>query len=283
MSNENHNLDGIAAPQLEETSYDASKTVRNSLSDIAAPQLEDTYYDASQSRKNSLDDIAAPQLDDNTYVNTSSRTDALQQQVAAAQLDDEPAPAPPPVRSYIDPDLERAKEEGKRLAAEQGAPEQELTDEQKAARREMNRQLMIAQNAAMAEKGKKLVIICMILGIVSSVCLSVFMKLDFQEGVKETFLKLSDATFYYAFALIVSSVIAIFKVPVMKKISSFIFGLNTLLMLFPISTMIPSKVDTTQSIIFYAIALICSGYICFTLSSNDNVAKYYKRTEEYYY
>lgn len=302
MSTENNGLEEIQAPVLEETTYDASKFKKKSLDDIQAPVLEDTYTSDNSgtskklddiaapvledtvythTEKKSLDNIAAPQLDDEVYTAQSAKSVALEQ--VSAPVLDEPAPAPPPVRQqFVDPDLERAKEEGRKLAQQQASAEPELTDEEKARKRELNRQLAIAREASMAQKGSKLVIICMILGIVSSICLSVFMKFDFQDGTKELFQKISDIIIYYSLGLIIVSIITIFRTEVIKKLCSFIFGLNTLLMLFPVSTMITSKVDTTKSIIFYVVSLLLSGYICFTLSSNENVDKYYKRKEDYF-
>ena len=300
MSTEKNGLEGIQAPVLEETTYDESKFRKKSLDDIQAPVLEDTYTaDAAHSKR--LDDVAAPVLEDTVYTHQSSASkalesvappqlddggytapaasgsDILRQQVSAPVLDSQPQNTPPPAR-FADPDLERAKAEGKRLAQQQASTEPELTDEQKARRREINRQM----NIAMAQKGAKLVVLLAVLGVISSVCLSVFMKMDFQEGTKELFEKISDIIIYYSIALGAVSILILPRVQFLKKLGSFVFGLNTLLMLFPGSTMITSKVNTGVSVIFYAVSLLLSGYICFSLSSNENIDKYYKKREDIY-
>ena len=305
MSTEKNGLEGIQAPVLEETTYDESKFRKKSLDDIQAPVLEDTYtadtahskrlddvaapvledtvYTHKSSAAAALENIAPPQLDDGGYtVPSSSGKDTLIQQVSAPVLDSQPQNTPPPQRRFADPDIERAKAEGRKLAQQQASAEPELTEEQKAKRRELNRQINIARDAAMAQKGAKLVVLLAVLGVISSVCLSVFMKMDFQEGTKELFEKISDIIIYYSIVLGAVSILILPRVQFLKKLGSFVFGLNTLLMLFPGSTMITSKVNTGVSIIFYAVSLLLSGYICFSLSSNENIDKYYKKREDIY-
>ncbi len=273
-------FDGVQSPLLEETVYDPTKHSKKTLDDIQAPVLEDTYSYNSNASQKSFEGLTAPTLEDTDADYTSSTKKSLSG-VEAVQLDDAPAPAPRPVSQFVDPDLERAKAEGKKLAKQQPI-EQELTDEEKARNREIHRQMVIAKEAAMAQAGSKLVILCMILGIVSTVCMSVFMKLDFQEGTKELFDKISGMSIYYSVVIVIVSVLSIIRSVGIKKLCSLVFGLNTILMLFPVSTMITSKVDTVVSGVIYAISLIASGYVCFTLSSNENVDKYYKKKEDYF-
>ena len=63
MAENNHNLDGISAPVLEETTYDPSKSVKRSLDGIQAPTLEETSY-TPEKKTAGLDDVAAPVLAD---------------------------------------------------------------------------------------------------------------------------------------------------------------------------------------------------------------------------
>ena len=63
MAENNHNLDGISAPVLEETTYDPSKSVKRSLDGIQAPVLEETSY-TPEKKTAGLDDVAAPVLAD---------------------------------------------------------------------------------------------------------------------------------------------------------------------------------------------------------------------------
>ena len=65
MAENNHNLDGIQAPVLEETTYDPSRSVKRSLEGIEAPVLEDTAY-TPEKKTSGLGDVAAPVLSD-TY------------------------------------------------------------------------------------------------------------------------------------------------------------------------------------------------------------------------
>lgn len=295
MSAEKNDFEGLQSPLLEETDYDPSKFKKKSLDDIQAPVLEDTTYDSSADKKHSLEGVEAAVLEEtqkkpsarDLYYSSSApaqkseKSALLEKEVSAPQLDDEPAPAPPPVSRFVDPEIERAKAEGKKLAAK-GMPAPDLTEEEKQHQRELSRQLAAARDMSMAQKGSKLVIICMVLGIISTVCLSLFMKLDFQEGSKEIFDKISGGIIYYSIVIAVFSIVAIIRSQAVRKLCSAVFGLNTILMLFPGSTMITSKVDTTTGIILYAVSLILSGYVCITISSNENVEKYYKRRGDYY-
>ncbi len=63
MAENNHNLDGISAPVLEETTYDPSKAVKHSLDGIQAPVLEETSY-TPEKKTAGLDDVAVPVLTD---------------------------------------------------------------------------------------------------------------------------------------------------------------------------------------------------------------------------
>ncbi len=276
MSNEHNGLDGL----LEETTYDPSQFRKKSLDDIQAPVLEDTYTGGSINPSKAFEGLTAPVLED-TDANYTANSKKSFEGVEQVQLDDAPAPVQRPVSQFVDPDLERAKAEGKKLAQQRKA-EPELTEEEKARNRELNEQLRIARDVAMAQKGSKLVIVCMILGVISTVCLSVFMKLEFQEGTKELFNKISGGAIYYSLIIAIVSILSIIRSEGIKKFCSLVFGLNTLLMLFPVSTMITSKVDTTMSGVIYAVSLIMSGYVCYTISSNENVDKYYKKKEDYY-
>ena len=57
MAENNHNLDGISAPVLEETTYDPSKSVKRSLDGIQAPTLEETSYTPEKKTAANMRDI----------------------------------------------------------------------------------------------------------------------------------------------------------------------------------------------------------------------------------
>ena len=69
MADNNHNLDGIQVPTLEETTYDPSKSVKHSLDGIQAPTLDDTAY-VPEKKSMGLNDVAAPILEDTYTPNT---------------------------------------------------------------------------------------------------------------------------------------------------------------------------------------------------------------------
>jgi len=83
MAENNHNLDGISAPVLEETTYDPSKSVKRSLDGIQAPTLEETSY-TPEKKTAGLDDVAAPVLADTFTPGAAPQYGAPQNPQAAA-------------------------------------------------------------------------------------------------------------------------------------------------------------------------------------------------------
>ncbi|MBP1568540.1 MAG: hypothetical protein J6U36_07870 [Oscillospiraceae bacterium] len=83
MAENNHNLDGISAPVLEETTYDPSKAVKRSLDGIQAPTLEETSY-TPEKKTAGLDDVAAPVLADTFTPGAAPQYGAPQNAQAAA-------------------------------------------------------------------------------------------------------------------------------------------------------------------------------------------------------
>ncbi len=83
MAENNHNLDGISAPVLEETTYDPSKSVKRSLDGIQAPTLEETSY-TPEKKTAGLDDVAAPVLADTFTPGAAPQYGAPQNAQAAA-------------------------------------------------------------------------------------------------------------------------------------------------------------------------------------------------------
>ncbi len=98
MADNNHNLDDIEIPQLEETTYDPSKAVKRTLDDIIAPTLEDTYTPPSQAKKSSLSDVAIPTLSD-TYT-PEPKSQQVQPQFQQYGASQQAATAQPQFQQY---------------------------------------------------------------------------------------------------------------------------------------------------------------------------------------
>jgi len=96
MAENNHNLDGIQAPTLEETTYNPSASVKRSLDGIQAPVLEDTAY-TPEKKTAGLSDVAAPVLSDTFTPGSAPQTAQPQFQQYGAQA---PQMAQPQFQQY---------------------------------------------------------------------------------------------------------------------------------------------------------------------------------------
>lgn len=294
---DNHNLDGISAPELEETTYDPSKQTRHSLDGIAAPVLEDTYTPPTKSKPKGLDDIAAPVLED-TFTpptNSSKSLDTVAaptlaednytppvketpkkdlSQVSGALLEEEEK-VPEYKPKFVDPDLEKAKQEGAKKALRGNLDAEVEIDKEESLR--MYHELLRERESEMAQKGGKTVIVMIVLGVIAAVCFTLFTTLtEFKDGAKEICTIVSDIALYYSIVVGVLSFLMILKSEAIRKLSSFVFGVTTVLTIFPGILILMSKENMGLTALFFIITLISSGYVTFTLGSNENVDKYYK-------
>lgn len=302
---ENNKLNGISAPILEDTSYNPNDFKKKSLDDISAPVLEDTDYTTSSSKK-TLADISAPILED-TYVAPPSKKNSLEgvsaptldaqefqpqtkvtpppsknlEQVSAPVLEDEPQERKPYVSKYANADIERAKQEGAKQARKVSTPE--LTEEEKKKSREAYKQLMRQKEEDMAKKGGKMVILLLILGLVSTVGIHLLVSMPTfaEESIINIVDKIKGFLWYYDALLVIVSFLLLVKSEGCKGFCSFIFIINTLATLGLGIFMFPQMESIGINVVFFLISLICSGFIVFQLSSNENIGKYYSKTKQY--
>lgn len=304
---ENNKLDGISAPILEDTSYDPNEfKKKKSLDDISAPVLEDTDYTKSSSKK-SLADISAPVLED-TYVAPQQKKSSLEgisaptldtqnftpppkkttpepsknlEQVSAPVLEAEPEERKPYVSKYANADIERAKQEGLKKAHKVSTPE--LTEEEKKKSREAYKQLMRQKEEEMAKKGGKFVIILVILGVVATVGIHLFVSMPTfaEESIVNIVDKIKGFLWYYDAILVVVSFLLLVRSEGLKGLGSFVFIINTLATLGLGIFLLPQMESIGINIVFFLISLVCSAFIVFQLSSNENIGKYYSKTKQY--
>lgn len=304
---EHDKLDGISAPTLEETTYNPNEFKKKSLDDISAPVLEDTTYTVPNSKK-SLSDISAPILED-TYVPPTVKKNSLEgvsapvldnqpitsipktdsktvsskslEQVSAPVLEVEPEEHKPYVSKYANADIERAKQEGAKKAHQ--VEKVELTEEEKKKSREAYKQLMRQKEEQMAKKGGKMVIVLLILGLFAMVGFHLFISMPtyLDESIISIVDKIKSFLWYYDVLLLVASFLLLPKIEGFKTFGSLIFGLNTLVTLV-LGVFLLSQMDGIGiNIVYFIIPLVCSGFIVFQLSSNENIGKYYSKTKQY--
>lgn len=307
---EKNQLDGVSAPILEETTYNANDVKKKTLDDIQAPVLEDTFetnlqnkkvgladisapiledtFVSNEKKKSSLEGISAPVLDDQYFTPPVKKVEPIQtktlEQVSAPVLSQEPTEEHKPyVSKYSNADIEKAKEEGAKKARKDAVMTPELTEEEKKKSREAYKSLMRQREEEMAKKGGKMVILLLFLGLFAMVGFHLLISVPvFKEGGAESLAqKLKSFLWYYDALIAVGSFLLLPKIEGFKNFASFVFGLNTLVSLTLGSFLLSQMESIGVNIVFYLVSLLLSGFIVFQLSSNENIGKYYSRSTQY--
>jgi len=307
---EKNQLDGISAPILEETTYNANDVKKKTLDDIQAPVLEDTFETNLQNKKVGLADISAPILED-TFVSNEKKKSSLEgisapildaqdftppvkkveptqnktlEQVSAPVLSEESTEEHKPyVSKYSNVDIEKAKQEGAKKARKDAVTTPELTEEEKKKSREAYKSLMRQREEDMAKKGGKMVILLLFLGLFTMVGFHLLISVPvFKEGGSDSLVeKLKGFLWYYDALIAIGSFLLLPKIEGFKNFASFVFGLNTLVSLTLGSFLLSQMESIGINIVFYLVSLLFSGFIVFQLSSNENIGKYYSRSTQY--
>ena len=313
-----HSLEGVQAPVLEDTNaYAAPKPAAQPAGftptpltqeqlDVLAQQraqsgqppytpeqiaaIQKAYMDrqaaahaASQpAAAASQPQVQAPVLEESTY--TPPVKEEKRPQVsaaAAASLLEEPAPEPERrVSRFNEADLEAAKANAQKRAIEQSL--NMTTNVDKAESRRLMNELRMEREAELAKKGFTVVIVLMILGLVAAVALYFFSIREFKVDMDNGFYSgVTKVMTYTSFGLGVLSVLLILRVNFVKKLGSFLFGLMTLLLLFPGLPMLMQKKEEGMALtaVGYGVALVLCFAVRFTLSTSEPVNMFYKRRE----
>ena len=317
MAENNHNLDGIQAPVLEETTYDPSRSVKRSLEGIEAPVLEDTAY-TPEKKTSGLGDVTAPVLSD-TYTpgaapqqfNPQAAQPQFQQygqnpQMAQPQfqqygqnpqaqqsrnlddvqkpvLDDEPAVQQRYVPKFTDPDLEAAKKTAVDRAIKSSLNSvPESFDEEKS--RETYREFMREKEADLAKKGGIQVIFIMIAGMISGLLTLLYSFGGLKEetpGIIDTF---NMVYMILGIIFIGGAAAMLVKSNTTRKLAANIFTIGTVLHVIPGVFVMFAKESRTSAIVLYLAVLIINIVICFTYGSSESIKKHYNGhgNETYY-
>ena len=303
MAENNHNLDGIQAPVLEETTYDPSRSVKRSLEGIEAPVLEDTAY-TPEKKTSGLGDVAAPVLSDtytpgaapqqfnpqaaqpqfqqygqNPQAQQSRNLDDVQKPV----LDDEPAVQQRYVPKFTDPDLEAAKKTAVDRAIKSSLNSvPESFDEEKS--RETYREFMREKEADLAKKGGIQVIFIMIAGMISGLLTLLYSFGGLKEetpGIIDTF---NMVYMILGIIFIGGAAAMLVKSNTTRKLAANIFTIGTVLHVIPGIFVMFAKESRTSAIVLYLAVLIINIVICFTYGSSESIKKHYNGhgNETYY-
>lgn len=285
---------------LEDAPYDDSRRKRSSLDDIPAPKLERSRYDDSNRKRASLDDIQAPVLQKTDFAGERVSLGAQLDAVEAPKLEDAQfyAPAAPnPLKDIgsvaapllmdmseeIKPvhvrketeDERRAKEESKKASVRARTAMETAPQVDKEESLRMYRALKAEQDAELASKGFRLILLAALLGLGLAACIYFFfdkIEVSTQTGF---FDKLRGVSLYFAGATGLLSLLMISGLGFAKSLSSLSYVASTVLMLLAI-TLLANCTNLKSVIPFYAGAVVLSIFLCFFINTSESVKKYFK-------
>ena len=209
-------------------------------------------------------------------------------QVDASSLLEEPAPEPERKVTFNQEDLEAAKKQAAKRAAEslQEAPAK-TEEDQKRARRELM-ELRRQQQEDLAQQGFMVSVVMTVLGVFAGVATLVYSMGAYAnpQSVPAPF-KLFDKFHMIAgVLLILLSITIVARVKQLKGFTSFMFVITGLTLVVPgIADLLSQKKGASGfgvTAAAYVIAIILCVVVMFTLSSSDKLKAYYAKSDVMY-
>ena len=288
---------GVSAPVLDDDNYSASheklvmtdEEIINGLS----PEQKSVFDTLPQEQRQQIIDMrrsqlgasapvsaaAAPILDEDNYVPPPKKEEPPKPAapVTAPVLDDEPE-APTYKPKYVDEDLERAKAEAKKKAvAAQLVPDQKDSKESLRKMLELKDEIRLEK----AAKGAKICIVLAIVGIIGAIAFYLLytgaLGLDYKNGAEGMAGFMQDFAMYICIAMVFSAAGLITGVSFIKSIASVVYLISGIVQLIG-AVLIPQHDGSmTLVVLLYAVSLICTVAVFFTLSSNECVGQRFKK------
>ncbi len=226
--------------------------------------------------------LEAPVLDDDNYVPPvrEEKPKEPEAPIEAPILDEEPE-LPKYTPTYVDEDLERAKQEAKKKAVSS-----QLQSDQKDSKESLRMMLELKeqQRQEKAKKGFKIVIVIGILGVIAAAAFLLLysgsLGLSYKEGMSGMSNAIKESAVYIAMAMGVSALLLLTGVGFFKSLTSLIFILSGIVQIFPGIVMIPQHEGSKPlAIILYAVSLICTVAAFFMLNSSEEVGLFFKKNK----
>lgn len=294
------NLDGIAAPKLEETASAASAAAQPAelteaqiavlqanraaagqppYTEAQLDQLREAYRKQQAAKNPAPAAPKAPVLEDTTY--TAPQKKSNLDGIAAPKLEETPPEPERKTSRFSEAEIAEAKASAQKRAIESSLAM--TTNVNKEESRMYMNALRAEREAEMAKKGFVVVLVLMMLGFVAALCLYLFSRqFDVEsEALKGFYAVLANGALYVSVAEVVTSILMLLRLGPAKSLTSFLFGLTALLLLFPGIPMLMQveKAKLVTTAVFWGISLVLSIAVCFTLSTNEAVEKFYQRKE----
>ncbi|MBQ3939887.1 MAG: hypothetical protein II723_02130 [Oscillospiraceae bacterium] len=207
-------------------------------------------------------------------------------QVDASALLEEPAPEPEHKVVFNQEDLEAAKRKAVKSANASLTSAPKTEEDQARARRELQ-ELRQQQQADLAQAGFKTSVILTVIGLVASFCMIWFAFRPFDDGFESNGFFDLCTNFYKAggVLLVLLSVTIVTRVKQVKGLTSFLFGLSSVLLLVPGVVLLCQKTHAGAfplTLILYLLAIAGCFAVTFVISTSDKLNAYYQRKEMMY-
>lgn len=229
---------------------------------------------------------ASIQLEETTYEAPEKKTPVEERlpQVNAADLLEEAAPEPERRSSFQQADLEEARRNAAKRAAESLSETPKSNPEDS---RKMLRELRRQQQADLAAAGFPVAVVLTILGAIGGLCMVISAFGGYPDGFESNgFFDFAGLLYKLLGALLVIlSATIVLRVKAVKGFTSFMFGLSCVLQLVPgLVVMLPKRGADSFAVtaITFAISLICCIAVTFVMASSEKVTAYYGVNDRFY-
>lgn len=206
--------------------------------------------------------------------------------VDASALLEEPAPEPERKVVFNQEDIEAAKKQAVKKAAENLSSAPSTEQDAKRARQQMEA-LHQQQQADLAQAGFPVSIIMTVIGVIAGVCMAMFAARPYPDDFEtNAFFNIADK-FYTIGGVVLAllSVTIVLRVQQLKGFTSFMFIISSILLFIPGLVLLFQKNGTSGfglTVSLYVIAIICAFAVTFVISTNDKLNAYYAHKDIMY-
>ncbi len=207
-------------------------------------------------------------------------------EVDASALLEEPAPEPEKKVVFNQEDLEAAKRKAVKTANATLTSAPKTEEDQKRARQELQA-LRQQQQADLAQAGFKTSVILTVVGLIAALCMIWFSTRPYGDDFEPNGFFNLAGSFYKGggVLLVLLSVTIVTRVKQLKGLTSFLFGLSSVLLLIPGVVLLFQKKSAggfALTAILYLLAIIGCFAVTFVISTSDKLNAYYQRREIIY-
>lgn len=285
---------GVSAPVLDDNNYSSPGKLVMTDEEIVnglSPEQKSVFDTLPQDKRQQIIDmrrsqlgasapvsaVKAPVLEENNYVPPQKKEAPKPAEPVKAPILDEEPEAPVYKPKYVDEDLERVKAEAsKKAVAAQLVPEQKDSKESLRKMLELKDEIRVEK----AAKGAKICIVLAIVGIIGAIAFYLLntgaLGLDYKNGAEGIAGFLQNVAMYICIGMVFTAAGLITGVSIIKSLASLVYLISGIVQLIG-AVMIPQHEGSLVLVVLlYAVALVCTAGVFFTLSANECVALRFK-------